>query len=424
MTAVIGILNKHGITMASDSAVTVTGGNQKKIYNTANKLFTLSKHHPVGIMIYSSSTFMSTPWEIIIKLYRKELKDTSFDTIKEYKDDFIRFLKGKDFYTTPENQLFNLKQFIYWQLDNLKNRTIEKLSDDKTEEELSAEFKEIILKDLQDSIETYEGATNILTDFADYTFENFKDYAEVAIKEIADTIFEGIEINDDIFNAIMELYFNHLRTTNFIGIETGIVFGGFGEKEIYPSLVSIMVSDVLDNRCRYYNFDECEISDNNNGAIMPYAQTDVINMFIKGIDPEIDSIYLSVFKKLLQEYTDTIVGLLNDENHELAERITALDLSTISQEFENQLHQLKREKQIAPTIDTVAILSKEDLAEMAESLIYLTYLKRRISSSEESVGGPIDVAIISKGDGFIWKKRKHYFEESLNKHFMTNYFNK
>jgi hypothetical protein len=424
MTAVIGILNKHGITMAADSAVTVTGGNQKKIYNTANKLFTLSKHHPVGIMIYNSSTFMSTPWEIIIKLYRKELKDNCFDTIEEYKDDFIRFLKGKDFYTSPESQLLNLKQFLYWQLENLKSRMIEKLSDGKTDEELSIEFKEIILEDLQNNIDSYEGATNILNDFADYTLDNFKEYAEEGIKEVADTIFEGIEINDEIFNAIVTLYYNHLRTTNFIGITTGIVFGGFGEKEIYPSLVSIQVSEVFDNRLRYYDFDKCEITDVNNGAIMPYAQVDVINMFIKGIDPEIDRTYISVFQKLLQEYTNTIVGLLEGKEDDLANKIKDFDLSVISTEFENQLTQLKREKQIAPTIDTVAILSKEDLAEMAESLIYLTYLKRRISSSEESVGGPIDVAIISKGDGFIWKKRKHYFEESLNKHFMANYFNK
>lgn len=33
---------------------------------------------------------------------------------------------------------------------------------------------------------------------------------------------------------------------------------------------------------------------------------------------------------------------------------------------------------------------------MAESLIYLTYLKRRITFAEESVGGPVDVAVISK----------------------------
>ena len=67
-------------------------------------------------------------------------------------------------------------------------------------------------------------------------------------------------------------------------------------------------------------------------------------------------------------------------------------------------------------------MSKEDSDEKAEKFIYLTYLKRKISSSEDNVGGPIDVAIISKGDGFIWKKRKHYFEEGLNRHFTANYF--
>jgi len=74
-------------------------------------------------------------------------------------------------------------------------------------------------------------------------------------------------------------------------------------------------------------------------------------------------------------------------------------------------------------MDAVSSLSKEDLAEMAESLIYLTYLKRRITFAEESVGGPVDVAIISKGDGFIWIKRKHYFKPELNQFFFDNYFN-
>ena len=69
----------------------------------------------------------------------------------------------------------------------------------------------------------------------------------------------------------------------------------------------------------------------------------------------------------------------------------------------------------------VSLLSKEDLAEMAESLIYLTYLKRRFTFSEESVGGPVDVAVITKGDGFIWIKRKHYFNPDLNHQFFDNY---
>lgn len=86
--------------------------------------------------------------------------------------------------------------------------------------------------------------------------------------------------------------------------------------------------------------------------------------------------------------------------------------------------QIKNQNYIIPLVNAVSSLSKDDLAEMAESLIYLTYLKRRITFTEESVGGPVDVAVISKGDGFVWIKRKHYFQPELNQHFFDNYFNK
>ena len=59
---------------------------------------------------------------------------------------------------------------------------------------------------------------------------------------------------------------------------------------------------------------------------------------------------------------------------------------------------------------------------MAEALVSLTSFKRRVSADAETVGGPIDVALISKGDGFIWIKRKHYFKPELNYTFFQNYF--
>jgi hypothetical protein len=59
---------------------------------------------------------------------------------------------------------------------------------------------------------------------------------------------------------------------------------------------------------------------------------------------------------------------------------------------------------------------------MAESLVQLTVFKLRMSiDSEETVGGPIDVALISRGDGFIWIKRKHYFVPELNPQFFAIY---
>jgi len=68
MTAEIGILNTTGVALAADSAVTI---GSSKVFNSADKLFSLSKHHPVGIMIYGNASFMGVPWETIIKIYRR-----------------------------------------------------------------------------------------------------------------------------------------------------------------------------------------------------------------------------------------------------------------------------------------------------------------------------------------------------------------
>lgn len=64
-------------------------------------------------------------------------------------------------------------------------------------------------------------------------------------------------------------------------------------------------------------------------------------------------------------------------------------------------------------------LPKEELAAMAESLVNLTSFKRRVSWDDETVGGPVDVAFISRGDGFVWIKRKHYFDPTLNPHYFA-----
>ena len=117
------------------------------------------------------------------------------------------------------------------------------------------------------------------------------------------------------------------------------------------------------------------------------------------------------------------MNAVGDGNPELTAQIRALDTQRIVSEYIQMNLGIQQENYIQPLMNAVSTLAKEDLAEMAESLIYLTYLKRRITFAEESVGGPVDVAVISKGDGFIWIKRKHYFRPELNRYFFDNYFN-
>ena len=62
----------------------------------------------------------------------------------------------------------------------------------------------------------------------------------------------------------------------------------------------------------------------------------------------------------------------------------------------------------------VEFMPKPELAKMAEALIDLTSIKRKVSRGFETVGGPVDVAVLSKAEGFVWVKRKHYFPAELN----------
>ncbi len=61
------------------------------------------------------------------------------------------------------------------------------------------------------------------------------------------------------------------------------------------------------------------------------------------------------------------------------------------------------------------------MASLAEALVDIASLKLRVSKRTEVVGGPVDVATLSKGDGFVWIKRKHYFDEKYNAHFLKQY---
>ena len=75
MTCEIAVMNKIGIALAADSAVTI--GHGDKIYHHAEKLFPLRSAAPVGIMIYGYAEIMAMPWELVINAYSQQLGGAS-----------------------------------------------------------------------------------------------------------------------------------------------------------------------------------------------------------------------------------------------------------------------------------------------------------------------------------------------------------
>lgn len=116
MTTEVIIKNKSGLVLAADSAVTVTGiglyGQSSKVYNSANKLFTLSKTEPVGVLVYNAASINEVPVEIVLKEFRD--KKRKYNKLKQYQEELLNFIESFINKNTKRKGLINFFDgFLY-----------------------------------------------------------------------------------------------------------------------------------------------------------------------------------------------------------------------------------------------------------------------------------------------------------------------
>ena len=92
MTSEVVVMNRVGVALAADSAVTVDMGQSSKVRDSALKVFMLSKYRPVGVMVYNNASLLGVPLETVIKLFRKKLGRKSYPMLHEYGDALVDFL--------------------------------------------------------------------------------------------------------------------------------------------------------------------------------------------------------------------------------------------------------------------------------------------------------------------------------------------
>lgn len=423
MTAEIAVMNKMAVALAADSAVTIG----QKIYNTANKVFTLSKYHPVGIMVYGNSELNNVPWELIIKLYRKKLGTDKFNTLPEYATALITFLRRRNMLFPVAQQLHYFERTISSYFSLIKNDIDEEVKTmfDNAAKVQKAKIEKIVTKIIDKHYrrwKTYKALPNTKKEDFETTIKRYGK----AIKEAKAAIFEKLPISISSFAKLKEISVNLFLKDAWTPGKAGIVITGFGEKDIFPSLVSFEIKGKIINKLIYKSDREAQITYRNNASIVPFAQRQMVDLFMTGIDPSYARSFEGAFSELLEDtYPETIVEAITKldaaEKKRLAQKLKKLG-SKLSSELCKSMEQY-RFTLAGPIISAVAVLSKDELAAMAEALVNLTSFKQKMSIHvTETVGGPIDVAVISKGDGFIWIKRKHYFKPELNPYFLENYY--
>ena len=429
MTAEIAILNKTAVALAADSAVTISSGNaQLKTFDTADKLFELSIDQPIGIMLYNGMSFMGIPLPALVKDFRDDCG--SFETVEQAAESFLSYLNevGLDSSEVLLNgaTVAAVRPILEIISERFEQRLLDRMIPSRESEEGEppaasndqVDISVVAEEELEKIVSQFMSIWEIVDDamfVGKSSPPNFsKKYKELT-GEIIDDVFHSPpeQIRDQILGLSREV----LRKGRLSSGKTGLVFCGFGEKEKFPTLLSFEIDGMVLGSLKYVQTNVCDIDrEGTRASVIPFAQKDMVDRFVFGLDEGVQFEISNFCQQIISEFTGAILDQIPDPKEDLANKIREAEevfLSSLEEDAFQNIRSISR-KEID---DMVEFMPKQEMARMAEAMIEITSLKRRVSKGFETVGGPIDVAVISKSEGFVWIKRKHYFPAEANARF-------
>ncbi len=427
MTAEIAIMNKLAIALAADSAVTIETDRGNKIFNTVNKLFTLSKYRPVAVMVYGGAQVLEVPWEIIIKQYRRRLGRRSFRHLEDYASDLIDFIQGNRtiFPERMQSEYFSVLVSAFYRRinENVQGRVKNHL--EKSSTISVAQIQKLASMEIDEKFAELKKLKNLPGFNEIFAARLVRKFSKIQEK-LAKLIFQKLPLSSADRNKVCKMTgWLFIRDSFRLTGRSGLVVAGFGERDLYPRVQEFTVEGIIEGKLRYRKERHTRIGIDTTASIIPFAQGNVVANFIDGMDPNLALMLEKFHNRLFADYPDVLLNHIpglstKTKKSALARARTASQ--QILKDFQAKFQEFRRTTLVDPITATVDVLPKDELAAMAEALVNLTSFRRKFSLDAETVGGPVDVAVLSKGDGFVWIKRKHYFKPELNHQFLTNYF--
>lgn len=404
MTAEIALLNRSALAFAADSAVTLRIGSSEKIYDSAEKIFEFSRSQPLGIMIYNNVEHVGIPLEVLVRKYRSD-HATAYPNVEVAADTFLAYLEG-------------VAHSIREELDYLYGVLVDPLTDLNREvvrvfrQQLSVTSKrvrdpvQVLSSELDKAIEREE--EKALAGFlAEVSAEAFAERYKEVVSVAAQDFLRFAKPRAEELEKVMRLALAISRSSKGSSLRTGLVIGGFASDELFPTMVHAEIDGMYFGKLKVLSRNVIDIDrDGDRAQLVPFAQKEMADRFIYGIDDD--------FQGEIAQYVQSAVdGIMAARPR----AFRAADRSAMRQRvldgFNDMVTKLRHHERDS-ILDILNFMSKKELADMAHVLVELTSKKRRFSRDQETVGGPIDVAIITRNEGFIWIKRKHYFDRAEN----------
>lgn len=407
--------------MAADSAVTVMSsrGEAHAIYQSYDKVYQLIDGAPVGIMFYNNVDIMNVPWETIINLYRADVGKKRFNTVEEYAQDFLNFVqRNKELFPQEHQDLEFYKNaaIVFGLIADEFDREMANLresSADESRNQASSVFQ-FIVEEIFASYNSYFDDTPrqdlecFPSDMGRKLTSRYKNHIEDLIRSLAKHLeddYPGIKISSAAHDRLVEIAVFTITKNAFFEGYTGLVFAGFGEREKFPAMVSYHTGGVFGGILKRADDRRSQVDPNGGPVMMTFAQDKMIYTFLTGIDRDFRQyLFLETLRlthHLIADLISDIPGLDNKQKQKLFDQYSEANLNQAMGTFFLKVEEYQQAIHTTPIIRALHTLPRAELAETAASLVKLNSFQQKVMQQPETVGGPVDVALISLSEGFV-----------------------
>ncbi|NOX93678.1 MAG: hypothetical protein GXP04_00865 [Alphaproteobacteria bacterium] len=424
MTSEIVLMNRQAVAMAADSAVTISGDRYLKTYQSVDKLFPLVDGQPVAVMIYNNAEIMSTPWETVISLYREQARGRPLATVSAYAEDFMEFLSGNPDLFPAEHQdteFFKVVAVVFTILAEEFDYQVQKFQQSKAgsvRDHLSAMF-EFVVGQLHADYQQCADDTprGDLSCFPGGMSEQVRRRYGNEIDQLIDSLlgslrneYSGLAFSEETKGRLREIAVFAVTKDAFFEHYTGVVFAGFGAREKFPSMRSYLTSSVILGILKRKRDRQADISADSGPVFQPFAQDRMIRTFLTGMDQHLRMfIYgetLKLSSGLVTDVVSNTPNLTDAQRNTIYQNYSQNNLRHALHEFFRSVDNYQYAVHTRPILRAINSLPKKELGETAASLIKLNSFQQKVMNSIETVGGPIDVAVITRNGGLEWKREK------------------
>jgi len=416
VTSEVLMLNREAVVIAADSAVTTTTARDPhpRYSKAANKIFDMSPFGNVAATIYEMAAMDGVPWSLSLKLFRQhEAEHEQRPTLEDHLPALVGFLQGNTLLFPNLNDVLQ-KRFLQSAVNILERaeKIAPALGDAnqaiaaRTQAWATAEpvlRAELLQLPYQAPLDGNDEQA-ILAQVAGLE-------AELTPLLAATPQWSPANSNQVSALAIANLV---KRPTEFVSY-TGLVLAGYGKNQIFPSFTQVQVYGHIGTKLLWTDGSKYKITHDNDAMIQPFAQSSMIDRFTDGFDWNLTRI----IHKVGRTHLAGLVADVANAGHAIPAAVSDPLVAARLDSFMREWRQENWNENFYPLRRVLNGLSVSEMAHLAESLLVLESLRERVTSPTEEVGGPIDVAVITKAEGLIWIKRKHFFDPQLNLRYLN-----